>query len=146
MTHEVMQVSPLPLAMLKALQEEGFVLHDHSHILDPAALAQNKPTTLKAVIQHRNGESYKKWLWLQEQVKSRSQGRLEIEITTIGELGLGGTEMLLMRFFWKKSASAADAACWPHTPTGSSGLWARSSLVVVAMASRTVLSNVTNGS
>lgn len=62
--------------------------------LAPAALAQNKPTTLKAVIQHRNGESYKKWLWLQEQVKSRSQGRLEIEITTIGELGLGGTEML----------------------------------------------------
>jgi len=40
MTHEVMQVSPLPLAMLKALQEEGLVLHDHSHILDPAALAR----------------------------------------------------------------------------------------------------------
>ena len=40
MSYEVMQVSPLPLAMLKALQEEGFVLHDHSHILDPAALAR----------------------------------------------------------------------------------------------------------
>ena len=40
MSHEVMQVSPLPLSMLKALQEEGIVLHDHSHILDPAALAR----------------------------------------------------------------------------------------------------------
>jgi TRAP-type C4-dicarboxylate transport system substrate-binding protein len=61
--------------------------------LAPVAMAQNK-VTLKAVIQHRNGESYKKWLWLQEQVKARSQGRIEIETTTIGELGLGGTEML----------------------------------------------------
>lgn len=58
------------------------------------ALAQAKPVTLKAVIQHRNGESYKKWLWLQEQVKARTQGKVEIEVTTIGELGLGGTEML----------------------------------------------------
>lgn len=58
------------------------------------ALAQAKPVTLKAVIQHRNGESYKKWLWLQEQVKARTQGQVEIEVTTIGELGLGGTEML----------------------------------------------------
>ena len=62
-------------------------------LLSPA-LAQARPVTLKAVIQHRNGESYKKWLWLQEQVKTRSQGKLEIEVTTIGELGLGGTEML----------------------------------------------------
>lgn len=61
--------------------------------LVPVATAQNK-VTLKAVIQHRNGESYKKWGWLQEQVKARSQGRVEIETTTIGELGLGGTEML----------------------------------------------------
>ncbi|UJW82060.1 TRAP transporter substrate-binding protein DctP [Hydrogenophaga sp. SL48] len=62
-------------------------------LLSPA-LAQAKPVILKAVIQHRNGESYKKWLWLQEQVKTRTQGRVEIETTTIGELGLGGTEML----------------------------------------------------
>ncbi|WP_341645489.1 TRAP transporter substrate-binding protein DctP [Thauera sp. SDU_THAU2] len=59
-----------------------------------SSLAQGKATTLKAVVQHRNGESYKKWLWLQEQVAARSQGRLAIEITTIGELGLGGPEML----------------------------------------------------
>ena len=26
--------------MLKQLQEEDFILHDHSHILDPAALAR----------------------------------------------------------------------------------------------------------
>ena len=63
--------------------------------LAPAGvMAQDKPMTLKAVIQHRNGESYKKWLWLQEEVKARSKGRLAIELTTIGELGLGGTEML----------------------------------------------------
>ncbi|QBR41973.1 twin-arginine translocation signal domain-containing protein [Kerstersia gyiorum] len=58
------------------------------------ALAKAKPITLKAVVQHRNGESYKKWAWLQEQVAQRSDGRLAIEITTIGELGLGGSEML----------------------------------------------------
>lgn len=57
-------------------------------------LAQAKPITLKAVVQHRNGESYKKWTWLQEQVSKRSDGKLAIEITTIGELGLGGPEML----------------------------------------------------
>lgn len=57
-------------------------------------LAQAKPITLKAVVQHRNGESYKKWTWLQEQVAKRSDGKLAIEITTIGELGLGGAEML----------------------------------------------------
>lgn len=59
-----------------------------------SGFAADKAMTLKAVVQHRNGESYKKWLWLQDQVAARSQGRLAIEITTIGELGLGGPEML----------------------------------------------------
>lgn len=40
MPYEVMQVSSLPPNMLKDLQEQDFVLHDHSHILDPAALAR----------------------------------------------------------------------------------------------------------
>ena len=40
MPNEVMQVSPLSSAMLKRMQELEFVLHDHSHILDPAALAR----------------------------------------------------------------------------------------------------------
>jgi hydroxypyruvate reductase len=42
MPYEVMQVSPLSTAMLKRMQELEFVLHDHSHILDPAALARAK--------------------------------------------------------------------------------------------------------
>lgn len=58
------------------------------------AMAQSKPITWKAVIQHRNGASYKKWLWLQEQLPKRSGGRLSLEVTTIPELGLNGTEVL----------------------------------------------------
>jgi len=58
------------------------------------ARAQGKPVVLKAVVQHRNGESWKKWLWLQEQVKERSGGQISIEVMSIAELGLGGTEML----------------------------------------------------
>jgi lactate dehydrogenase-like 2-hydroxyacid dehydrogenase len=42
MPNEVMQVSTLSTAMLKRMQELEFVLHDHSHILDPAALARAK--------------------------------------------------------------------------------------------------------
>lgn len=42
MPNEVMQVSPLSTAMRKRMQELEFVLHDHSHILDPAALARTK--------------------------------------------------------------------------------------------------------
>lgn len=58
------------------------------------AFAQDKPVTWKAVIQHRNGASYKKWLWLQEQLPKRTNGRLSLEVTTIPELGLTGTEVL----------------------------------------------------
>lgn len=58
------------------------------------AFAQDKPTTWKAVIQHRNGTSYKKWLWLQQELPKRTGGRLNLEVATIPELGLTGTEVL----------------------------------------------------
>jgi TRAP-type C4-dicarboxylate transport system substrate-binding protein len=58
------------------------------------ALAQSKPLTWKAVIQHRNGASYKKWLWLQAELPKRTGGRMSLEVTTIPELGLTGTEVL----------------------------------------------------
>ena len=40
MPNEVMQISALSSDMLKRMQELEWVLHDHSHILDPAALAR----------------------------------------------------------------------------------------------------------
>lgn len=58
------------------------------------AIAQGRPVTWKAVIQHRNGASYKKWLWLQEELPKRTGGRLNLEVATIPELGLTGTEVL----------------------------------------------------
>ena len=58
------------------------------------ALAQGKPMMWKSVIQHRNGASYKKWLWLQEELPKRTGGRLTLELATIPELGLTGTEVL----------------------------------------------------
>lgn len=57
--------------------------------------AANKPeVTWKAVLQHRSGAQYKKWLWLEAELPKRTDGRLALEITTIPELGLTGTEML----------------------------------------------------
>ncbi len=44
MAQEIMQVSPLPPFMMKALQEAEYVVHDHTHIKDPGAL--NKVTAL----------------------------------------------------------------------------------------------------
>lgn len=59
------------------------------------ARAQSKPEiTWKAVLQHRNGAQYKKWLWLEEELPKRTNGRMALELTTIPELGLTGTEML----------------------------------------------------
>lgn len=40
MAHEVMQVSPLPAYMLKSLQEQDFIVHDHAHLLDTSALGR----------------------------------------------------------------------------------------------------------
>ncbi len=57
--------------------------------------AKAKPEiTWKAVLQHRNGAQYKKWLWLEEELPKRTNGRMALELTTIPELGLTGTEML----------------------------------------------------
>ena len=40
MAQEIMQVSPLPPFMMNALQEAGYVVHDHTHIKDPGALSK----------------------------------------------------------------------------------------------------------
>ncbi len=40
MTQEIMQVSPLPPFMMKALQEADYIVHDHTHIKDPGALSK----------------------------------------------------------------------------------------------------------
>lgn len=59
------------------------------------SLAAGKPeVTWKAVLQHRNGAQYKKWLWLETELPKRTDGRLALELTTIPELGLTGAEML----------------------------------------------------
>jgi len=44
MAQEILQVSPLPPFMMKALQEADYIVHDHTHIKDPGAL--NKVTAL----------------------------------------------------------------------------------------------------
>lgn len=59
------------------------------------ALAQDKPTTWKAVTNHRNGAAYShRWPWFHEQIKAKTGGRLAIELTTVPELGLTGQELL----------------------------------------------------
>ena len=40
MAQEIMQVSPLPPFMMNALQEENYIVHDHTHIKDPGALSK----------------------------------------------------------------------------------------------------------
>jgi len=40
MAQEIMQVSPLPPFMMKALQEADYIVHDHTHIKDPGALGK----------------------------------------------------------------------------------------------------------
>ncbi|PVH30749.1 TRAP transporter substrate-binding protein [Pararhodobacter oceanensis] len=50
--------------------------------------------TWRAMAQHANGEGYRKWLWLQEELPARTNGRINLEITTAAELGLTGFEML----------------------------------------------------
>jgi hydroxypyruvate reductase len=40
MNQEVMQVSPLPTYMLKAMQEQEIIVHDHAHLLDPGVLGR----------------------------------------------------------------------------------------------------------
>lgn len=59
----------------------------------PPAAAQ-EAVQWKAVTLHRNGESYKKWLWFQEEAAKRTDGRLQVEILTFPEVGLTGTDVL----------------------------------------------------
>ena len=40
MPQEILQVSPLPPFMMKALQEADYIVHDHTHIKDPGALSK----------------------------------------------------------------------------------------------------------
>ena len=40
MAQEIMQVSPLPPFVMKALQEADYIVHDHTHIKDPGALSK----------------------------------------------------------------------------------------------------------
>lgn len=57
--------------------------------------AQDKPTTWKAVTNHRNGAAYShRWPWFHEQIKAKTGGRLVIELSTVPELGLTGQELL----------------------------------------------------
>lgn len=48
----------------------------------------------KALTLHRNGNSYNKWLWFQEEAAKRTDGRLQVEIITFSEFGLTGTDVL----------------------------------------------------
>jgi hydroxypyruvate reductase len=40
MAQEILQVSPLPPFMMKAMQEADYIVHDHTHIKDPGALSK----------------------------------------------------------------------------------------------------------
>lgn len=40
MAQEILQVSPLPPFMMSALQQEDYIVHDHTHIKDPSALSK----------------------------------------------------------------------------------------------------------
>jgi TRAP-type C4-dicarboxylate transport system substrate-binding protein len=60
-----------------------------------SAFGQDKDIKWKTVINHRIGAGYShRWPWFIEQVKTRTNGRLAIELTTVPELGLTGQELL----------------------------------------------------
>jgi lactate dehydrogenase-like 2-hydroxyacid dehydrogenase len=40
MAQEILQVSPLPPFMMKALYEANYTVHDHTHVKDPDALSK----------------------------------------------------------------------------------------------------------
>lgn len=65
MPNEVMQISALSSHMLKRMQELEWVLHDHSHILDPAALA--RATVL--IGRSESSKIDKKWLQMMPKVQ-----------------------------------------------------------------------------
>jgi TRAP-type C4-dicarboxylate transport system substrate-binding protein len=58
------------------------------------AVAQDS-VTWKAVANHRNGAAWShRWPWLLEEIKTRSNGRLAMNVTTVPELGFTGQELL----------------------------------------------------
>jgi TRAP-type transport system periplasmic protein len=49
----------------------------------------------KAVTNHRNGAAWSyRWPWLLEEIKTRTNGRLVLNVTTVPELGFTGQELL----------------------------------------------------
>lgn len=59
------------------------------------AYAQEKPTTWRAVANQRYGGQWSgKWLWLQDELPKRANGKLKIDLTTLPELGLSGFELV----------------------------------------------------
>jgi TRAP-type C4-dicarboxylate transport system substrate-binding protein len=62
--------------------------------LSSSALAQDK-VTWKAVTTHRVGAAWShRWPWLLEEIKTKTNGRLVFDVTTLPELGLSGQELL----------------------------------------------------
>ena len=58
------------------------------------ALGQDK-VTWKAVTTHRVGAAWAhRWPWLLDEIKTKSNGRLVLDVTTLPELGLSGQELL----------------------------------------------------
>jgi len=58
------------------------------------AFAQEK-IVWKSVANHRNGASWShRWPWLIEELKTRTAGRVELDVTTVPELGFSGQELL----------------------------------------------------
>ncbi|MHA7868036.1 MAG: TRAP transporter substrate-binding protein DctP [Salipiger thiooxidans] len=60
----------------------------------PGVARAEETINWKAVTLHRNGNSYNKWLWFQEEAARRTDGRLQVEIVTFPEFGLTGTDVL----------------------------------------------------
>lgn len=59
------------------------------------ALAQEKPTTWRAVANQRTGGQWPgKWQWLQQELPRRTGGKLALDLTTLPELGLSGAELV----------------------------------------------------
>jgi TRAP-type C4-dicarboxylate transport system substrate-binding protein len=57
------------------------------------ASAQDK-VKWRGVAHHRVGGHYNVWLWLEKRLPELTKGEVSLEILTVPELGLGGTEML----------------------------------------------------
>ncbi len=65
-------------------------------VLPGLAKAQSSNDTIRwrGVAGHRIGAQFKKWQWLQSELPKRTNGRLTLEVVTLQEIGLTGTEIL----------------------------------------------------